>query len=131
MKSKEEIQNDIADILQNCGDGHVDGYIEITEYILYLLDQFKPVKTKSIDERKEEFAYKVGELCSQLRFLNHSTNIQFVDYWTEHGENAKKMRFEKEKVFDIKKRLERWNRNQKPTTNGTTTSEALNKFITE
>lgn len=36
---------------------------------------------------------------------------QFNDYWTEKGLTAKKMRFEKEKVFDIKRRFATWKRN--------------------
>jgi hypothetical protein len=38
----------------------------------------------------------------------------FFNYWSEHGINDKKMRFEKEKSFDVKRRLQRWyNRNPK------------------
>lgn len=36
----------------------------------------------------------------------------FYDYWSEHSENGKKMRFEKEKVFDIKRRLVTWKKRQ-------------------
>ena len=32
----------------------------------------------------------------------------FYDYWTESNEGGNRMRFEKEKTFDIKRRLERW-----------------------
>ena len=39
---------------------------------------------------------------------------KFVDYWTEHGPKARKVRWEKEKVFDIKKRMSRWKSNIKP-----------------
>jgi len=35
----------------------------------------------------------------------------FYLYWTEHGDNDLKMRFEKEKTFGLKQRLERWNKN--------------------
>ena len=35
--------------------------------------------------------------------------IDFADYWTESGGN--KMRFEKEKVFDVGRRLARWSKN--------------------
>ena len=35
----------------------------------------------------------------------------FYLYWTEHGDNDKKMRFEKEKTFGLKQRLERWSKN--------------------
>ena len=36
---------------------------------------------------------------------------EFFDYWTEHNENGKKMRFEKEKTFEISRRLARWKKN--------------------
>jgi len=32
----------------------------------------------------------------------------FFDYWSEHGPNDAKMRFEKEKSYDISKRLATW-----------------------
>jgi hypothetical protein len=36
----------------------------------------------------------------------------FFEYWTEHGEKDKKLRFEKEKTFGIEQRLRTWyNRN--------------------
>lgn len=35
----------------------------------------------------------------------------FCDYWTESS-NGKKMRFEYEKTFDIKRRLARWHKNE-------------------
>jgi hypothetical protein len=36
---------------------------------------------------------------------------EFYDYWTEVKEGGRKMRFEKEKTFEIAKRLARWKRN--------------------
>ena len=36
----------------------------------------------------------------------------FIEYWTESGENDKKMRFEKEIVFDYGRRLKTWMRNK-------------------
>ena len=35
---------------------------------------------------------------------------EFYDYWTEVKEGGRKMRFEKEKTFEIAKRLNRWKR---------------------
>lgn len=96
-------------------------------------DQFKEKPKKSIEDRKSDFRkllYSTFDYGTKYNSLAED----FFDYWTEHGENAKKMRFEKEKVFDIKKRLERWNRNQKTFNNGNqqqSTTDALNKFITE
>lgn len=36
---------------------------------------------------------------------------EFYDYWTEVKEGGRKMRFEKEKTFEIAKRLARWSKN--------------------
>ena len=36
---------------------------------------------------------------------------EFYDYWTEVKEGGRKMRFEKEKAFEIAKRLVRWSKN--------------------
>jgi hypothetical protein len=35
----------------------------------------------------------------------------FTEYWTEHNDNGKKMRFEMEKVFNKKRRMDTWERN--------------------
>ena len=41
----------------------------------------------------------------------------FCDYWTEHGDKDKKMRFEKEKSFGLSRRLATWNKNNFGNTN--------------
>jgi hypothetical protein len=63
------------------------------------------VKVKDIkEERANKFAASV--------LLNDSYDKKmleaFTDYWTESGENQKKLRFEFEKVFNIPKRLKTW-----------------------
>jgi hypothetical protein len=37
----------------------------------------------------------------------------FFDYWTEQNEGGRKFRFEMQKVFDVKKRLVTWSKNEK------------------
>lgn len=82
--------------------------------------QFREKPKKTIEEMKNEFWHK----CLDIYHGNVIDNLEwkllneFFEYWTEISPNAKKMRFEKEKVFDIKKRLERWKRNQKTFNNG-------------
>ena len=39
---------------------------------------------------------------------------EFISYWTEHGPNDKKMRFEKEKSFDPIRRLATWKKRIRP-----------------
>jgi len=47
--------------------------------------------------------------CNKL--LSKDELSGFISYWTEKNPNGRKMRFEKEKTFDIHKRLARWKRN--------------------
>lgn len=37
--------------------------------------------------------------------------VEFYNYWTETKEGGRKMRFEKEKTFEVAKRLARWSKN--------------------
>lgn len=96
---------------------------------------FKEKPKQTIEERNSIFFDSVHSAIMRDNMDIPKNQIQdFIDYWTEISPNAKKMRFEKEKVFDIKKRLERWNKNQKTFNNGkptTTTDDAIRSFITE
>jgi hypothetical protein len=68
------------------------------------------IKNK-IEERKLKFADALKPFLDEYGrdMLN-----DFYFYWTEHGENDKKLRFEKEKTFGIEQRLRTWyNRNPK------------------
>ena len=68
--------------------------------------------TKSIIERKTCFASSLSEVCLKKNVLDFHKK-EFFNYWSEHGEKDKKMRFEKEKSFDIALRVDRWLKNQK------------------
>ena len=61
----------------------------------------------TIQERKDEFC----RICYNM--LVNESITDFLEYWTEHSINGKKMRFEKEKVFDIKRRWGTWVKNNK------------------
>jgi hypothetical protein len=68
-------------------------------------------ENKNIEERKLKFADALKPFLDEYgrELLN-----DFYFYWTEHGENDKKLRFEKEKTFGISQRLRTWyNRNPK------------------
>jgi hypothetical protein len=80
------------------------------------------VISKDINKRKQEFA---SDLTSFVEKYGKVMIREFYDYWTEHGDKDKKMRFEKEKSFNLELRLERWNKNvqerNKPKFNAPTT----------
>jgi hypothetical protein len=71
------------------------------------LDKIKE-ENNSIDSRKLKFAHTLKPF---LDIYAKETIRDFYDYWTEHGENDKKMRFEKEKSFGLARRLATWNKN--------------------
>ena len=43
--------------------------------------------------------------------INFNDIDNFIDYWTEKSPRGRKMRFEKQKTFDVKRRMQRWMRN--------------------
>jgi len=59
----------------------------------------------SIEERKNKF-YDL--LSNYLSEFPKEMVRDFFNYWSEHGINDKKMRFEKEKTFGINQRLRTW-----------------------
>jgi len=72
------------------------------------------VKVKGIEEgkgglqlRKTNFGKILAPFNSEIE---KSDLVEFYEYWTEHGINDRKMRFEKEKSFDVSRRLKTWMR---------------------
>lgn len=60
---------------------------------------------EALETRKHAFGEK---LIPYIEQYGKTLIREFFDFWTEHNENGKKMRFEKEKTFEISKRLARW-----------------------
>lgn len=59
---------------------------------------------------KDEFKEKTNfELLGEPETLIS----EFIEYWTETSLNGKKMRFEGEKYFNIKRRFSTWKKNSK------------------
>ncbi len=68
------------------------------------------VIVKDINIRKEEFKASVKVFLSET--FPKDLLQSFFNYWTEINEGGKKMRFEMQKVFEIKKRLTTWKSNE-------------------
>ena len=70
------------------------------------LNSIKIINTINISNRKEKF-------IKDFDFLGVAKEIRedFISYWTEENKSKTKMRFEMEKTWDTKKRLERWMKN--------------------
>ncbi len=66
--------------------------------------------SKCIDANTQHSIDKNGEVILSEHLL-FDFNDGFAPYWTEHGEKDKKMKFEKQKSFDIALRMHKWKRN--------------------
>lgn len=69
----------------------------------------KKVLKKTIEERKVDFWQNLTLLVDQ-----YDINLlkDFYEYWCEYSPGAKKMRWEKEKAFSLKRRLGTWVKNE-------------------
>ena len=63
---------------------------------------------KTIEDRKREF---YNSLTPYEEIYGNEMLRDFYDYWSEHSPNQKKFRMEKEKAFDIERRLKTWKAN--------------------
>ena len=74
-----------------------------------------------IEARKQAFRESTKKTWSKLggeEYLSKPEIWSFFEYWTEHGDNDRLMRFEKEKSFGIGRRLGTWKKNgRKPNPN--------------
>jgi hypothetical protein len=66
---------------------------------------------KDLEERKKAFATQIAPFIS-TDFQREDAK-EFYLYWTEHGPNDKKMRYEKEKSFGIGRRIATWVKRKK------------------
>jgi len=87
----------------------LDGYTT-SDAIAEIKELFDYVDTKTIQQRQREFK---DTLRPFLEEYGEPMIVKFFDYWTEHSAKGRKMRFEKQKVFDVKLRLKTWSANQK------------------
>ena len=86
------------------------------KWIVEAMEEYKSQKPKQEDilQRKSAFAMKMVSIQEKdsLQYNKEEYN-KFYLYWTEHNENGRKMRFEMERVFVMKKRLNTWLTNSK------------------
>jgi hypothetical protein len=77
--------------------------------IIELLTKKKTItqtSTKPIEERRQDFKLNCWESFKDS--ISTPTIKEFFEYWSEYSDNGKKMRFEKENVFDLKRRMATW-----------------------
>lgn len=66
------------------------------------------IKCETIEKKRQNFGLSLSEFKNDYP---REMLKEFRDYWCESSPNSKKLRYEKEKVFDIKLRLVRWKKN--------------------
>ncbi len=99
----------------------------------------KKVATKkeslTIEQRAENFKTKIWKEVKGTERENQTDELcKFWEYWSEHGENDRKMRYEKEKSFNILRRLNTWFENAekwRKYESNRTNSRAVNSTITD
>lgn len=94
--------------------GNVRFFVNDFDFANRLLEVINSKQKADIQERKTLFMEKVAKFTNDYP---REMLREFFDYWSEHGENDRKFRMEKEKSFDISKRLARWAKNSKFSTN--------------
>ena len=63
--------------------------------------------------REEKFIKLVlAESIKMDKIVEHNVIDDFCNYWTESNINGNKMKFEMQKTFDVKRRLNKWIKNQ-------------------
>ena len=68
-------------------------------------DRVKDKVIESIEERKSKF---YASLSVYVNEYPKKMLRDFYNYWTEHGEKDKKLRFEKQNTFGLEQRLRTW-----------------------
>lgn len=86
------------------------------------------VNVKDIEYRKQSFLHTLGKFKS---VYSNEMLTDFGNYWTEHGINDRKMRFEKQRTFGIEQRLKTWHKNETKWNTNTPKNTNNNKSAVE
>ena len=94
------------------------GYIKLkstNKYTVITVLKFKQYQVseqkKSVKPIKERFNSFFEDVWGFVSEYDESVLNGFISYWTEKNKSKTKMRFELQKTWDTKRRLETWNRN--------------------
>ena len=92
--------------------------IELDKSLTSVNDKLLSVKDKDkskdidIEKRKENFAKRIEKEVADMNVP--AKDIQdFISYWSEHNTDGRVMRFEKQDIFNVKRRMSTWITNSK------------------
>lgn len=83
---------------------------------------------KTIEQREKDFYDSLVPFVEQY---GRDMVREFHDYWVEKNPTGKKLRFETQKIFELPRRLARWNYNNKSRYNGRQKSVAVSASNSE
>ncbi len=85
--------------------------IELANPLVSVKDKDKD-KGKDINTKKEEFAKRVEKEVFDMH-LDPNMIKEFIEYWTEHNDGGRVLRYEQQSIFNIRKRMSTWVKNSK------------------
>ena len=85
--------------------------IELDNPLVSVKDKDKD-KAKDINTKKEEFAKRVEKEVFDMQ-IDPSMIKEFIEYWTEHNDGGRVLRYEQQSIFNIRKRMSTWVKNSK------------------
>ena len=94
--------------LQLCGEG-------INKDIKEPINKIVKDNNTSINNTSNNIYIREQKFLNDVSLLDYDISIKksFTDYWTETNKSKTKMKFEMQSTFDIKRRLARWQKNDK------------------
>ena len=75
--------------------------IELDNPLVSVKDKDKD-KGKDINTKKEEFAKRVEKEVFDMH-LDPNMIKEFIEYWTEHNDGGRVLRYEQQSIFNIRK----------------------------
>ena len=85
--------------------------IELANPLVSVKDKDKD-KAKDINTKKEEFAKRVEKEVFDMQ-IDPNMIKEFIEYWTEHNDGGRVLRYEQQSIFNIRKRMSTWVKNSK------------------
>ena len=87
--------------------------LSVSDKLLSVKDKEKEKdKGKDINTKKEEFAKRVEKEVFDMN-LDPNMIKEFIEYWTEHNDGGRVLRYEQQSIFNVRKRISTWKKNSK------------------
>jgi len=85
--------------------------------------QLLNTNNNKVNTLQSNYILEWNRIAEEIKFTDID---RFIDYWTEKSPNGRKMRWQKQKTFDVKRRMTRWAKNNYNTPKVSQTDHMLN-----